>query len=833
MRTIKFAFRTLFRQPFVTTVAIISLAFGIGANSAIFSLFDQMLLRPLPVTKPTELVDLAVPGPKPGSQSCNQAGDCDAVFSYAMFRDIETDNNGVFSGVAAHRAFGTNLAYKGQTSSSEGMFVSGSYFPTLGLNPALGRLIDFGDDKIIGDQHVAVLSHHYWQTRFGGSPNVLNDTMIINGVSMTIVGVAPKGFEGTTLGSRPEVFVPITMRGVLEAPFKEFDNRRTYWIYAFARLKPGITIETARTRLNSRYHAIVNEVEAPLQNGMSAAKLEEFRAKLIAVTPGARGQSSIHEEAKAPLAMLFGVTGVVLLIACANIANLLLARSAARKGEMALRLSIGASRGQLIRQLLVESCLLAVLGGLAGLIVAKATLSLIWSMLPSDASSTLAFTIEPSIMLFAGALSILTGLLFGLFPALQTTRPDLAATLKGFSGQSSGTRSAAWFRNSLVTTQITLSTALLICAGLFAKSLIHVSKVDLGVKIDNLITFSVSPRLNGYSPEKSLVFFERAEEELAAVPGTLSVTTALVPLLAGSNWGTSVNVEGFKSGPDIDNGSRFNEVGPGYFKTTGSPLLAGREFARSDAKDAAKVAIVNEAFAAKFNLGRQAVGKLMAVDGGEKLDTTIVGLVKNAKYSEVKGEIPPLFFSPYMQDKSLGQMSFYVRTGLANGPAMREIERVIASLDRDLPIENLRTMTDQVKQNVFLDRMISTLSTAFALLATVLAAIGLYGVLAYTVAQRTREFGLRMALGAEPGRVRLMVMKQVAAMTIIGVSIGAGLTYYYFGRVADSLLFQMQSRDPIVLVSSIAILSAIALLAGLLPAMRASRIDPMRALRYE
>ncbi len=832
MRTLKFAFRTLFRQPFVTTVAIISLAFGIGANSAIFSLFDQMLIRPLPVARPNELVDLAAPDPKPGSQSCNQAGDCDAVFSYAMFRDIEHDNNGVFSGVVAHRAFGTNLAYKGQTSSSEGMFVSGGYFPTLGLTPALGRLIDFGDDKTIGDQRVAVLSHDYWRTRFGGSPAVLNDTMIINGVSITIVGVAPKGFEGTTLGSRPQVFVPITLRGVLEPPFKDFDNRRTYWIYVFARLSPGITMDTARARLNTRYHAIINDVEAPLQKGMSAATLERFRAKPIVLTAGARGQSSMHEEAKKPLAMLFGVTVVVLLIACANIANLLLARSAARTGEMAVRLSIGASRGQLVRQLLVESCLLALLGGLAGLIVAKATLSLIWSMLPTDASSTLSFTIEPSIALFAAGLSLLTGFLFGLFPALQTTRPDLASTLKGISGQPSGTRGAAWFRNGLVTTQITLSTALLICAGLFAKSLLHVSKVDLGVKINNLITFSVAPRLNGYDSKKSLVFFQRAEEELAAVPGTLSVTTALVPLLAGNNWGTDVNVQGFPKGPDVDNNSRFNEVGPGYFKTTGVPLIAGREFTRSDTAGAAKVAIVNEAFADKFKLGRNAVGKLMTSGGDDTLDTEIVGLVKNAKYSEVKRQVPPLFFSPYMQDEHLGQMSFYVRTGLENGAAMREIERVMRSLDRDLPLENLRTMTEQVKQNVFLDRMISTLSTAFALLATVLAAIGLYGVLAYTVAQRTREFGLRMALGAAPSRVRSMVMKQVAMMTLIGVTAGAGITYY-FGKVVESLLFEMQGRDPFVLVSSVVLLAVIALLAGFLPALRASRIDPMRALRYE
>lgn len=832
MRTLKFAFRTLFRTPFVTSVAVISLAFGIGANSAIFSLFDQMLLRPLPVARPSELVDLGAPGPKPGSQSCSQAGDCDQVFSYPMFRDLEQDNGNVFTGIAAHRGFGTNLSYKGQTLNSQGMFVSGSYFGVLGLQPALGRLIDRQDDQVVDNAPVVVLSHDYWQTRFGASPAVLNDTMIVNGVSMTIVGVAPRGFEGTTLGTRPQVFVPISMRGTLQPPFKAFDNRRSYWIYLFARLKPGVTIDAARAALNTRYHGIVNAVEAPLQTGMSTATLEKFRAKSATVEPGARGQSSIHEEARTPLAMLFGVTGVVLLIACANIANLLLARSAARGGEMAVRLSIGASRAQLVRQLLIESCLLALMGGLAGLLVAKGTLQFIWALLPAEATRTLTFTIEPTIVLFAAGLSVATGVIFGLFPALHSTRPDLASTLKGVSGQPSGARGAARFRWSLVTFQITLSTALLICAGLFAKSLMNVSRVDLGLKTDNMLVFAVSPRLNGYTPERSLAYFQRAEESLKAIPGVQAVTTSLVPILAGDNWGNSVQVQGFPKGPDVDNGSRFNEVGAGYFKTMGVPLIGGREFTQADVKGGAKVAIVNQAFAKKFNLGRDAVGKLMGSGGDDKLDTEIVGLVQDAKYSEVKQVVPPLYFSPYMQDDQLGDMSFYVRSNADAGATMKAIQRVMAGIDHDLPLEDLRTMDDQVKQNVFLDRMISTLSTAFAILATILAAIGLYGVLAYTVAQRTREFGLRMALGADPARVRFMVLKQVAIMTIIGVIAGVGITLYV-GKLVESLLYRMQARDPWVLTISVVLLAAIAMLAGLLPAIRASRIDPMKALRYE
>ncbi len=831
MRTLRFAFWTLCRTPFVTIVAVISLAFGIGANSAIFSLFDQMLLRPLPVTKPSELVDLGAPGPKPGSQSCSQAGDCNDVFSYPMFRDLENDNGNAFTGIAAHRAFGTNLSHKGQTLNSQGMLVSGSYFTVLGLRPALGRLIDSRDDRTIDDAPVVVLSHDYWQTRFGGNPAVLNDTMIVNGVTMTIVGVAPRGFEGTTLGTRPQVFVPISMRGKLQPPFKAFDNRRSYWIYLFARLTPGTSIAAARSALNTRYHGIVNDIEAPLQAGMSPATLEKFRAKSATVETGARGQSSMHKEAKTPLAMLFGVTGVVLLIACANIANLLLARSAARAAEMAVRLSIGASRAQLVRQLLVEACLLALMGGLAGLIVAKATLTFIWSLLPADATRTMSFTIEPSIVLFAAGLSLATGVIFGLFPALHSTRPDLASVLKGVSGQPSGTRAAAFFRSSLVTVQIMLSTSLLICAGLFAKSLMNVSRVDLGVSIDNMLTFTVSPRLNGYNSDRSLSYFQRAEEALGAVPGVVSVTASLVPILAGDSWGNSVQVQGFPKGPDVDNNSRFNEVGAGYFRAMGVPLIAGREFARADVKSAAKVAIVNEAFAKKFSLGRDAVGKLMASDG-DTLDTEIIGLVQDAKYNDVKDTVPPLFFAPYMQDDQLGEMTFYIRSNADPSATMKSIQRVMADLDHDLPVQDLRTMNEQVRQNVFLDRMISTLSTAFAILATVLAAIGLYGVLAYTVAQRTREFGLRMALGAAPSRVHFMVMKQVAIMTAIGASVGVGITLYV-GTLVESLLYKMQGRDPWVLSVSVGLLAAIAMLAGLVPAIRASKIDPMKALRYE
>ena len=830
---VKLALRTLFKAPFVTTVAIISLALGIGANAAIFSLFNQMLLRPLPVPGADRLVNLEAPGPKPGSQSCNQAGDCQAVFSYAMYRDLEKAQT-VFSGIAAHRIFDANLAYRNQTMSGEGMLVSGSYFPVLGVAPAVGRLLSPQDDQKVGESHVVVLSHSYWGTRFDRNPGVVGDTLVVNGRHMTIVGVTPAGFEGTTLGARPQVYVPITMRGFMEPGFTQWDNRRTYWAYVFARLKPGVSIDEARAQINVPYRAIVNDVEVPLQKGMSDATLARFRTKQLGIEDGSRGQSSVDAEAETPLRLLMGVTGLVLLIACANIANLLLARSAARANEMAIRLSIGANRRQLITQLLAESCLLALFGGIAGLLVAQWTLDAIFALLPADSAASLQPRIDTTIMLFAAALTVGTGLLFGLFPALHSTRPDLLPTLKGQAGQPSGARSAAKFRATLATAQIAISMALLVCAGLFTKSLMQVSRVELGIKIDRLITFGLSPELNGYTPERSVQFFGRLEDELAGQPGVSDVAASMVPALAGSNWGSDVAVQGFKSGPDVDTNSRFNEIGPGYFRAMGIPLLAGREFTRSDSLKAPKVAIVNEAFAKKFNLGTDVIGKRIGSGSGGKseLDTEIVGLARNAKYSEVRDAVPPLFFRPYMQDDGVGSMTFYVRTSVEPESFLQEVHRVVARLDPNLPVENLRTMPQQVRENVFMDRMISTLSAGFASLATLLAAVGLYGVLAYTVSQRTREIGLRMALGAAPGRVRSMILKQVATMTVVGGAIGlvAGV---WAGRGAGALLYEMKGHDPLVLVVSTVLLAAVALGAGFIPAHRASRVDPMRALRYE
>ena len=831
MANLKVALRTLFKTPFVTAVAVLSLALGIGANAAIFSLFNQMLLRPLPVPQPHRLVNLAGSFPNPGSQSCSMAGNCDVVFSYPMFRDLEKAQT-VFTGIAAHRGFGANLSFRKQTLNARAIFVSGSYFPVLELKPALGRLFGSADDLGVGASPLAVLAYSYWETRLASDPTVIGQPIVINGQPFTIIGVAPKGFEGTTLGERPSVYVPISMRGALEPGFNGFDRRTWYWVYLFARLKPGVPMAQAKRGIDAIYRPIINDVEAKQQQGLSDKTMERFRAKVVGVSDGARGQSSLHAQVRTPLYLLIGITAIVLIIACANIANLLLARAANRSMEMAVRLSLGASRGQLLTQLLTESCVLAVLGGMVSLLVARWTLAGLGAMLPPDSLGGVKFVVDPSVVAFAAGLSILTGVLFGLFPALHATRADLVTTLRSNSGKHSSTRGAVQFRSSLVTAQIALSMALLIGAGLFVRSLLNVSRVNLGLSIENVVTFSVSPERNGYTREQSRQFFQRAEESLGAIPGVTGVTETMVGLLAGNSWGNDVEVDGWKSGPDIDSNSRFNEVGAGYFRTLGVPVLSGREFTPSDRLGSPKVAIVNEAFAKKFKLGRDAVGKHMAESGAKINDIEIVGLVKDAKYNNVKDEIPPVYFRPWAQDSTTGFLNFYVRTAMEPRQIMRTIPAVIAQLDPNLPVEDLKTLPRQVQENVYLDRVISTLSASFAALATLLAAIGLYGVLAYTVAQRTREIGVRMALGADAGRVRTMVLRQVGRMTLIGGLVGI-VGALALEKTARSLLYGLEGHDPLVVTASAVVLALVALGAGYLPARRASKIHPMQALRYE
>ena len=749
-----------------------------------------------------------------------------------MYLDLARDPQ-VFTGVAAHHLFGANVGYHDETVSVDGMEVSGNYFPLLGLQPAMGRLIVPADTAAIGGAPVAVLSYDYWVTRFNRDMNVTTQSVIVNGQTLSVVGVAPFGFDGTTRGTRAKVFVPISLRAEMEPPFKEFDARDNYWAYLFARLKPGVTMAGAETGINVAYHAFIAG-ELPLQKGMGANDKAAFAAKRLVLSDGRRGQSFIFAQAAEPLTVLQVVTAIVLLIACANVANLLLARAAGRAGEMAVRLSIGASRLQLVRQLLIESCLLAALGGVAGLLILKWTVTIMVSELPFGAIDPAVSQVSVGVLLFAMALSIGTGVLFGLFPSLHATRPDLATTLKGQAGQPGGSRSAARFRTGLVITQIALSMGLLTCAGLFTKSLLNASRVDLGVKVDHVITFNLNPQRNGYTPARAQQFFADVLGRLSGVPGVQSVSAARVPLIANSNSSTTMAIEGYTPAPGERLSIKFNEISPGYFRTVGMTLRAGREFTDGDVFGAPKVAIVNETFAKQYRLGANPVGKRLRRGNTDKdpFDIEVVGLVSDAAYSRVRDPIGPVFFLPYRQNDRLGSISFYALTNDDPARLLAAVRPLIQSMDSTLPVQRLTTMPDQIAQNLSNDRLMSVLSASFAGLATALAAIGLYGVLAYTVSQRTREFGLRMALGAEPASVQRLVLRQVGWMTLVGGAIGVGLAIGA-GKWTASLLYQMNSADPTVLIVSVLTLTAVAFGAGFIPSRRASRVDPMKALRWE
>ena len=828
---IRFCLRGFVRRPMFALVVVATLALGLSINAAIFSIYDEVLLRELRVSAPGDLVNFLAPGRKQGNTSCSDIGDCDEVFSYPMFRDLE-QFDGPFVGIAAHRDVEANLAIDGRTIAGSGLLVSGKYFSLLGLKPAVGRLLDDNDDRVVGEAGAVVLSYGYWQSGFGGSPAVVGRELVVNGKTLTIVGVAPQGFTSTSVGLRPEVFLPITFKW-RDNPvaFPQHADRKSHWAYVFARLKPGVSLEQAAAAINEPYHTITNDVDAPLLTGFSEQMLAEFRAKTLTLEPGGRGQSTIDFYARTPLTILLIATGLVLLIACVNVANLLLARGSTRVGEIATRASLGASRYRLLGLLLAEVLLLAAGAVLASLPLTLVALRGIASLLPSSAASSFELGLSASVVEMTVGLAVASTLVFGLIPALKLIRVESSPALQSQGVRSTGGKGAARFRTALTTAQIALSMALLVLAGWFAQSLANVARVDLGFRADSLSVFSVAPERNGYTPERTSAFFTRLEEELAQVPGVSSVTMAAVPLVSNSDWGNNVTVEGYEATPGEDARVSVNWVSPDFFRTVEMPLVAGAGFERGLGGDRPKVAIVNERFAERFKLGEDAVGKRMKTGGGDgALDMQIVGVVRDAKYNQVKNDAPPQLFMPREQAQFLGSMAFYLRSDLPTGALRTAVEQVVARQDAALPIMDFRTVNQQVRENVFLDRFMSTLAAALAVMATVLAAIGIYGVLSYGVVQRLREIGLRIALGAAPRNVRGMVLKQVAWMAAVGVVVGVGLASL-LGVAGRALFFGLAPTDPFVPAAAMLALTLVVLVAAYLPARRAAHVDPVTALR--
>jgi predicted permease len=827
--------RALARTPIVTLVVVLSLALGIGANTGIFSLLYQIVLRSLPVQDPGQLVIVTSPANlKSGRTSTDDSGDQNSVSNYRVFRALEKQPQAL-SGVAGFRLFGANVAYGTQTVSGAVMAVSGGYFPLLGVQPLIGRTISPEDDREGAGNPVAVLGYGYWKDRLGGQTTALNQPVRVNGQVFTVVGVAPRGFNGLTLGQQPDVYVPIAFKPKLTPGWNGTDKVDDYWVYLFGRLKPGVRKEQAESALNTVYAGLVDE-QAKLIERKDADYMKRFLKGRLSLRDGRQGQSSMQKEGRLPALILMGATGLVLLIAMANAANLMLARSAQRRKELAIRAALGAGRGEIARQLLTEAMLLAGAGGVAGLLFAYWTLRFLVAQIPAGDTPSYVFEtgLQWPVLLFCVGVSVLAGLLFGIYPAWEAARASVATDLKDASTQTTATTGSARMRKVLVCGQVAISALLLIPTGLFLKSLVNLMHVNLGLRTENVITFGVSPELNGYTPERARALFERMEQEIAAIPGVNGVTASMVPLIAGSNWGTDLAVEGYSRDPNADTNSMFNMVGPGFFGNMGVPLIAGREFSDRDTLAAPKVAVVNEQWAKHFFGNQNAVGRHFASEGvsSKTLDIEVVGVVKDTNYSSVRQKPPRVFFQPYRQSKDVGSMWFYVRTALPPTQMFAQLRRLMSTVDRDLPVENLRTLDDQVQRSVQSDRLVFQLAGAFAGLATILAMLGLYGVMAYSVTRRTREIGIRLALGAATGAIRTMVLREVMIIFGIGLVIGVPLSLGV-ARLAESQLFGVKSYDLPVIIGAVMALSLAAVAAGYIPARRATRINPVQALRYE
>jgi predicted permease len=832
MRRIRYAARSLSKAPLLSLVVVFSLALGVGANTAIFSLMHQIILQTLPVRNPEQLVLLTSPPQwKGGQNSNNDSGSMDYVFSLRLFRELEKRSQGL-SGLAAFRSMGANLAYHAQTISDQALVVSGQYFPVLRVQPLIGRVIMPADDVVGAGNAVAVLSYGYWHDRLGGESSILNQSMRINGKVFTIVGVAPKGFTSTTLGQEPAVYVPLSMKGAITPNWDGEERWDKYWLYLVGRLSPGVTMTQAQTGLNSVFAGLADEQSHGVKwyNQRYSTGVRGARLTLV---EGQHGNSSMRDDARTPLITLMIASVMVLLIAMANAANLLLARSAQRRREMAIRAAIGASRGELASQTLIEALMLAVAGGLVGLFFASTTLQVLIRELISEEAPLYALSarLEWPVLLFNLGISLVTGLLFGLYPALEGASASVSGALKDESGKSSGTRGAARVRKVLVCAQIVVSAILLIPTGLFLRSLVNLFHVDLGMRTESVITFGLSPELNAYKPEQSQRLFERVETELQAQPGVRSVAGAMVPAIGGSRWGNGIHIEGFKiSDPNNGPHAFFNDIGSGYFGKMGIPLMAGREFTDSDNLAGRKVAIINQEFVRRFLSGRNPVGSHFGSDN--ELEYEIVGVVRDSHYASVKEKPYPVYYIPWRQDKEIGGLNFYVYSALPVKQMIPQIRRTIASLDRDLPVESVRTLDDQVKQNLTSDRLVLQLAASFAILATILAMLGLYGVMAHNVTRRTREIGIRLALGARPGLIRSMVLREMLWMLGIGLLVGVPAALGA-SKLAESQLFGVKANDAAVVVSTGVILGLTAVFAAYWPARRASRVNPLDALRYE
>jgi predicted permease len=838
MNQLKYSFRVLIKNPAFTAMAVLSLALGIGANAAIFSLLDAVLLKTLPVRDPGQLVFLENGQPQ-AKRSSN--------ISYRTFEQLRSQKELLADACFFSFTTRVNASINGNSEVVEGQLVSGSFFSTLGVAPRIGRMFTDADDTETDPQAVAVISYDYWQRRFGASALVVGQSVAVNNRPFTIVGVAPAEFFGVIVGSAPDVFLP-SIAGEQTLP-RRVRLREGSLPFVLARLRDGVTEEQAQPVL-----ALTVQQAAVAEVGpeATAEKREAIQQRRLNLLPASQGFNVLRQQFSRPLRLLMVVVGLVLLIACANVANLLLARAAAREKEIALRVALGASRWRIIRQLLTESLLLAFFGGVLGLLLASWSSNLLLSVIssgrnPVTSGAPLAInsSLDLRVVGFTAAISLLSAVAFGLAPAWRATRLDLTPSLK--TTRISGSRGSGWGR-TLVVAQVALSLTLLIGAGLFIRTLASLRNLDIGFRRENVLVFNVDPQLIHYERKQIADLYTQMLERVRNVPGVESVTLARQGLLSGGGTQGSIRVPGFEPPPQENSVTRsaaaepeldvpyFAQVGPDYCRTLGMTILRGRDISAQDNETAPKVAVVNEAFARYYFNGQDPIGRRFdrGPDAGGEVE--IVGLVKDAKATSLREQTPRTFYVPFLQDpSSWRETSFQIRTAGDPLELAAVIRRETRSIEPKLPLFRVRTLESQVDESLGQERLVATLASSFGVLALLLACAGLYGVLSYSVSRRTQEIGIRMALGAERRDVLRLVLQQGMALALIGIAMGlAGafvLTRYL--ESLSSLLFGVTATDPLTYGLTALVLGAVAFLACLLPARRATKVDPLIALRYE
>jgi len=834
MRTViedlRYGLRLLRKSPAFTIVAVLTLALGIGANTAIYTLLDQALLRSLPVNEPNRLALLRYSGADRGSSSTRT--DDHLYFSYPMYCDLR-DHNSVFSGLIATDWAQVGVQWHNQPELADAELVSGNYFDVLGVQAALGRLVVPSDDIAQEASPVVVLAFDYWQRRFGSDPRVVNQSISINGHPFTIIGVAQPGFHSVAGGDTPAIFTPMMMKPQIAPGWNDLDERRSKWLNIVGRLRLGLSREQAQAGIDPLWHSIRAEELHQLGHNSQNFKEAFLTNSHLFLDDGSRGVP-VHGSIPTTLLVVMAMAGLMMLMACTNVGSLLLVRVAARTREISVRYALGAKRARVIQQLLAEGMLLGLAGGIAGIALAPLVSPLLMRTLWARSAVRLAFSSQPDlrILAFNFALALLASLFFSLAPALQFWRPDVTQALKQQAAAIAG--GPHRLRRASVVAQIGLGLLLLVGAGLFARTLRNLKALDVGIATDHLVTFTIDSRLAGYQPNQTAELRDQILGKLPGLPGVRSAAATNDPELADTSRSTNITVAGYHPAEGEDTNVEWEYVSSRYFSTLQMPLLAGRELTDQDQASAQKVAVVNERFARHyFKQPQDAIGHYFGQGAGDiKIDTQIVGVARDAKHTNVRGDVRRTVFTPFLQDQHPNQLVLYVRTWQAPESAEATIRQAMQMLDSNLVLNNVRTMQEQIDENLINERVIAFLASSFGGLAAIMAAIGVYGVLAYSTAQRTREIGIRIAMGATRATVVRMVLAEVLWLAGIGIATGLPLSLL-FARAVRSQLFGVSNGDPLTLGVVVVVVAAVAFISAALPALRAAKVDPMVALRYE